>query len=197
MSAVIAPAPSRLVEIDRLRGLAIACMVVDHLALFGFLPWEFRITVGRLAMPLFFVLAGMCFSRLTRRHGQVFVIGLVLPLAAPWLDAPNVLVWIAVGAVVLWLMDRPFWVAGHWLVIFAALAAGANHWTPALGTGYPPGFLVAFMALGRLLAFRGDAGWLLGLGERLPGVLAGLGRRPLSMYVGHVLALEVLRRVLL
>lgn len=102
------PGVSRLVGLDRLRGLAIACMIVDHVALLGGLQLV-RVTVGRLALPIFFVLAGALVRRLTWRHGAIFAVGLVLPVAVPWIDSPNVLTLYAVGAVVLVAGARWWW----------------------------------------------------------------------------------------
>lgn len=169
--------------LDKLRGLAVALMVLDHLALFlEVLP--VRLTLGRLAMPLFFLVAGHLAYRLSRRHGLALVLGLALPWIAPWVDSPNVLLWWAVFSAVLvgarYLSWSPvFYVA-------AALTFAANGWFYDLGTSYEPYALLGLMALGQLLPRSSFA-----FADRLPGVFASIGRRPLTWYVGHVLVLVV------
>lgn len=191
MTVVEAPAPprARIVSLDRVRGLAVACMVVDHLVLLTDGPMAVRYTVGRLAMPLFFVLAGLLVTRLSERLLLVAGAGVLLPLVVPWVDAPNVLLWYAVGAVVLVLWRRLGWPL--WLLVVVPLALAANGYDVEAGTGYQLPAMVGLMALGSMLGTRSMA-W----GDRLPSVLAAAGRYPLTVYVGHVLALEGLRRVL-
>lgn len=177
--------------VDRVRGFAIACMIVDHVALVLGLPMVLRWTVGRVAMPLFFVTAGRCSGRLRDRHAYVGVLGLVLPVVIPWIDHPNVLVWWALGCVVLagmrWGEVSPVW------LVLVALALGANGWLTA-GDSYPALGLWGLMALGALLPWSWWS-W----GARLPAgrVLEAAGRHPVAIYVGHLLILEALRVALL
>lgn len=191
MSALVEARP-RFLEVDRVRGFAIACMVVDHLALFvGF--DLLRLTVGRLALPLFFVVAGWGLSSLRRRHLDLFLVGLALPLVVPWIDAPNVLVWFVVCAVVLEGARR----VGLPLEVVCLVCLGllANGWGLALGTGYPAVALLALMALGRLCRVVDADELLFRLGAFLPRAFEWVGSRPASVYVGHLLVLEVVRRV--
>jgi len=174
---------SRLVELDRLRGLAIALMVADHLAAWVGLP-VVELTVGRLAMPLFFVIAGHLVHRLSRRHAYVLLIGVALPFVVPWVDSPNVLVWFVVGAALLRFCDR-FGVPSWWLIVLGLVLA-ANRWAVPVGFSYDPFAVVALMALGRGLEVGVFAG-----GARLPAWLGALGRRPLTWYVGHLLVLQL------
>lgn len=174
----------RRVELDRLRGLAILLMVGDHLAL----VWSFeayRLTLGRLAMPLFFVVAGhLAGRRLSSRHLLAVGVGLVLPVVVPWVDSPNVLVWFGVGAGILYVFERRGWPT--WLLVLPALIFAANGWSLLSGRSYDPLALLALMVVG-----RGLAPTLLVAGRRLPCWVGALGRRPLTWYVGHVLALQV------
>jgi uncharacterized membrane protein len=184
---------SRLVELDRLRGLAILLMIADHLALVAGTPIV-RVTAGRLAVPLFFVVAGhLAGSRLSWRHLEIGALGLVLPLVVTFVDSPNVLLWWALGCVVLYVWQRLRWPV--WGLIVAALTLGANGWVLTPGAhSYNPLDLLGLMALG-----RGMGPELFVWGRRLPGWFGGLGRCPLRWYVGHValvqLALVVLGRV--
>lgn len=175
---------SRLWQIDALRGAAIVLMVGDHLALVaGDDAMTYRVTLGRLAMPIFFVLAGHLAGRLSWRHAAVGGIGLALPLVVPWIDSPNVLVLWALGCVLLWAARR---VGVHplWLVIVAATVA-ANGWGIRVGTSYEFLSLWALMAAGALVPRSA----LIALGSHLPGWLAVIGRRPVTWYVGHLLVL--------
>lgn len=184
MSTATLSRPVRRVELDRLRGLAILLMIGDHLAR----VWSFegyRLTLGRLAVPLFFIIAGhLAGSRLTRRHLWAFVIGLNLPLVVPWVDAPNVLVWFAVGAVILYAFERYGWPT--WLLIVPALVWAANGWPSLWAASYNPLALLALMAVGRGLGREAFVS-----GRHLPAWVGALGRHPLTWYVGHVLALQL------
>lgn len=170
----------RLDGLDRLRGLAIACMVADHLALFAGVD-VVRLTIGRVAVPVFFVVSGALVRRLTRRHLLVLAAGLLLPLAAPWVDSPNVLALNVAGAALLVLARSRPW--GPALLAAVALTFEANGWHNP--TGYPFGVLVALMCLGQWVGPPA----LGRLGGCLPAFLASPGRRPLTWYLGHVLAL--------
>lgn len=172
---------ARAYALDAVRGLACWVMLADHLALFLGAD-AVRSTVGRLAMPLFFVVAGHLSRRLSSRLVLVAGWGLCLPTFAPWIDSPNVLVLLATGAFLLSACRRwsvhPGWLAA---VCLGLLANGAG---PLAVGSYPPAALVGLMALGAML-HRDAFAW----GERLPGWVAWLGRWPLSFYVGHVLLL--------
>lgn len=173
--------PARSSHLDALRGLAVAAMVTDHLALaFGILP--LRLTIGRLAVPLFFVLAGHLAHRFGPRTLLAAALGLALPTFAPWIDSPNVLLWYAVGVAVI-VAARRVGLPPVLLVAFA-LTLAVNSWGSPVPTGYNPVCLVALMALGAMLP-RTSFDWA----RKLPRPLALLGRFPLTVYVGHVLAL--------
>lgn len=176
------PAPRRDVALDRIRGAAVALMLVDHLALWlDLLP--LRLTVGRLALPLFFLLAGHLAGRLGRRTLHLVAAGLALTVLAPWAGSPSILLWIAFCLVVI--------VAARaarfplWLLAAVPLTLAANRW-PIGATGYDPAGLLALMALGALLP-RSAFAW----GHRLPALLDLPGRYALSAYVVHALALTL------
>lgn len=185
--AALRQGATRLVGLDRLRGLAIGCMIVDHVALLGGLQLV-RVTVGRLALPIFFVLAGALVRRLTWRHGAVFAVGLGLPVVVPWIDSPNVLVLYAVGAVVLVAGARWWW--WPWAVLVVAVTLLANGWGAWPAGGYPPAALLALLAVGTLLRRYVGLNAVAEAGEGLPGWLGAIGRRPVTWYVGHLLVLQ-------
>lgn len=164
-------------------------MLVDHtLLVFGVGHWA-RVTVTRASMPLFFLVSGHLVGRLSWRHAGVLAVGLVLPYAVPWIDRPNVLVWYVMGAALLWYAQ---WSGDYWmapLLVIVGLAAYANGYSAGWGPhSYEPGALVGLMALGWI--FRRDYP-LWNAGAHLPAVFAWLGRFPLSVYVGHLLALQL------
>lgn len=174
----------RLVGLDVLRGAAIVAMMLDHLA-YAVGADAVRWTVGRLAMPVFFVVAGALVRRLTVRHLGVAALGLLLPVLVPWIDSPNVLLLYALSVPVLVLTSRSHVIRGVVLVLVLTVSANG---LGELGTGYPWPLLLALMLVGqdvgpRLLARCGD--WL----PRWP-VLAMVGRAPLRWYVGHLLVLQ-------
>lgn len=180
---------ARLYALDAFRGLAIMAMLVDHLTLVFSGPHALRLTVGRLAVPAFFILAGHLAGRLRWRHAGVFCVGLVLPLVVPWIDSPNVLVYWAVGSCVLagcrWLGVPP------WLLAVVALTFAANGWVYAPGTGYDANALVGLMGLGSLVPRSAFS-----FAARAPGWVAAIGRRPLTWYVGQLLVLQVVTLVI-
>lgn len=176
----------RLAGLDRLRGLAIACMVIDHAALVAGIP-VLRYTIGRLAVPIFFMLAGALVRRLTWRHVGVAVIGVLLPLWVRWIDSPNVLLLYAAGAVVVVAGRR--WAWWPWAVLAACLTVLANGWGH-LGHGYPPAAVWALLAAGSLAGRYVGLGRVSDAARRLPGWLGGVGRYPVSIYVVHLLVLD-------
>lgn len=192
----LTPAASRSTRsraLDVLRGLAIACMAVDHVSLFA--GWQLpRDTIGRVAMPLFFLLSGHLVRRLSWRLAGVFAVGVLLPAVAPWIDSPNVLLWYVLGAVLLRCHVRLL--VPYWLGLAACLTVYANpalfHPYANLGTGYPPQALFGLMFLGAMLEREQLERLTARVPARLGRLLELVGRYPLSFYAGHVLALTVL-----
>jgi hypothetical protein len=168
-------------RLDALRGVAVLAMVVDHVARFADVP-ELRLTVGRVAMPLFFLLAGHLARRVSWRLLWIGLLGLLLPSVAPWIDNPNVLLYLALFCPLIVLLRRR-----RVLLLAGAaygLTLGANGYLALVGSGYAPAGLLGLMCLGAL-ASRADL-------ERLrwsPRWLQLAGRYPLTLYVGHVLIL--------
>lgn len=173
---------NRVVGLDAFRGLAILLMIGDHLSLFLGLD-GYRMTLGRLAMPMFFLLAGHLAGRLRWRHAWIALLGVALPLAAPWVDSPNVLVWWALGSCVL-VAARRLGVPAL-LIVAVGLTVGANGWELVGGHTYEPAALVGLMALGSVWP-RHWFTWA----AAAPGWVAAVGRHPVAWYVGHVLLLE-------
>lgn len=177
--------------IDRLRGAAILLMVVDHvLIVTGQATSPLRYTLTRAAMPLFVVIAGHLVDRITWRHGAIGVVGLGLPLLVPFVDSPNVLLWYALACPVILAARRlgPGAVAVLAVVPLTLAANGYDLW-PYPGS-YDPSGLLGLMAVGALVPRTAFT-----CGLRLPRLLAGIGRYPLSCYVGHLLVLTAVWHV--
>lgn len=175
-------------HLDALRGTAILLMLLDHvLDLTHSLP-ILRYTVTRFSMPLFFLIGGHLVRRASPRLLLVACIGIFLPLYARWIDSPNVLYWYAVGAVGLYRWrEKP---AALVAILIGGLALSANKWPLVHGSSYAPLSLFGLMIVGKFLprdAFHAIPA---------PRFIAPLGRFPLSIYVGHVLIFETVRRVM-
>jgi surface polysaccharide O-acyltransferase-like enzyme len=171
------------------RGLAVLLMIGDHVA--RLLPYGevYRLSLGRLAMPLFFLVAGSLVTRVRWRHLWVALLGLLLPLVVPWLDWPNVLTWWAVGCVVIVVLRGGG--VPVWLLAAVALVRMGNGWGVQVGNSYDPAALVGLMALGSMVGPVAFA-W----GNKLPAWSGFIGRHPLGWYVGHAVALQLVIGVL-
>lgn len=185
-------AVARDVGLDRLRGLAVVLMVVDHVAkTLPDNPEWLTLTVTRLSLPLFMVtlgvlLAGRSHPIQPERFLQLGVAGVVTSFVFSALGrgTPDVLLVIA--------LTVPLWDScKRWPEVVACLGVVQFAALPIPWTGYQPGLLVTLICLG-VLASRER--WS-ALGDRLPSWVAGVGRWPLTIYVVHVLALPGLHVV--
>lgn len=199
------PAPSsapsaatpRLRTLDALRGFAIVLMVVDHVIVATQtvssnpeLLFEVRRSLTRLAMPLFMVVSGALWALhgapSRRRLTQVFVaaVAVNVSLAVTWPEVglPEILaVWVGCALAAKLFLEAPVEVAVLGLLF-------AWHY-PLDWDGFQPGFVAAFVALGVLWARTGRTGFADPLAAHLPELFAAAGRRPLSIYVGHLVVL--------
>jgi surface polysaccharide O-acyltransferase-like enzyme len=177
-------------SLDRARGLAMLLMLVDHVLEVTRHGLSVRESVTRASMPLFFLIGGHLVRRLSWRLLLVAGWGVALPLFVPWIDTPNVLVWYAIGAVILVAANgRRAVLVGLPLLALTMFANGYG--VETLNT-YEPWALWALMCCGALLP-RSAFAWA----RRLPAVVGRLGRYPLTFYVGHLLALEAIREAVL
>ena len=165
-------------SLDRLRGLAVLCMVADHLALFAGAD-AVRWTVGRLAFPLFLLLAGHLARRPSWRLLWLVVLGQVLYALVPWSSADVVLLWLAAGSLYVALLRGRRWAL--LLPLFLVLVLHLNGFVAQAYDGWAA---LAICCAGALLP-RSSFAWA----GRLPAVLGRLGRWPLTVYACHLLVL--------
>lgn len=185
-----------MVSVDRLRGVAIVAMVVDHVCLALLVvgvagPWQLvRLTAGRMAFPLFMLVSGWLAAShppVWARVRQVLVVGVVCSLVPPLLGLPtgppDIVLLIGLVLVVWPVLVR-------WPLLFVAVGVIQPFTWPVSWFGYQPGPVVALMLVGWLWAESGrplvssQLGWV-------PGWVEWCGRRPLGLYVAHVFVLSV------
>ena len=172
---------NRLPEIDRVRGLAILLMIVDHVLVVMQPDSVIRFTLTRAAMPLFCVLAGTFLTDRFKWHRWLYIAGCGVVLSLPGVGVqgkPDILL----------LLAGSFVVATAWpslvLMCFAFLQPAT--WRIGWG-GYEPGLVLGFVLVGRLLP---DVLYkLYRAGSLLPNWVAVLGRYPLTIYCVHLLTL--------
>jgi surface polysaccharide O-acyltransferase-like enzyme len=189
--------------LDRWRGLAVILMVLDHLlaaALANQLtesPAAFltRVTLTRLAMPVFMVVSGYLAyrhapsrRRLIEVAAAALVVNLlwaVLPMgAAP----PDILViWLAAIAL------RRFWV--QYPVPTVVLGLVQSVALPFDWGGYQPGLVVALLAVG-VLAAMADAIPMVRLPDVVDRPVCAIGRHPLGWYLVHIAVIAAITVVL-
>jgi uncharacterized membrane protein YeiB len=175
----------RVPGLDLLRGFAVLVMFADHVLAVWQPLSPFRV-LTRIALPVFFVLAGHLVPAVPKWRPCVAVgaWGLVLPVLVPWIDHPNVLLWWALGVPIVAyaqrLPDR-----GLLYVVFA-LTLAANGWIRPQHA-YDGAAVWSMMLIGRQLPLREWCAKLSG-----PSWLEFLGRRALVAYVVHVLVLTTI-----
>ncbi|MFB9542561.1 acyltransferase family protein [Micromonospora sagamiensis] len=179
--------------LDRLRGLAIILMVIDHvlvvvLANVASEPWmeAIRLTLTRLSMPLFMILSGLLLARRgypsRKRILQILVaaalLNLLLNQVEVGLVTPEILA--------VWLTLLPFFpLIARYPVEAAGLGILQLRNLPIAWDGYQPGEAAAFIALGVVLNRISDSA-LLRHAIAIPRWCEAVGRRPLLWYVGHL-----------
>lgn len=173
---------TRLGWVDRLRGLAIVLMVLDH-ALVVVDPGSWvRLTATRLALPLFMLCAATVWrSGLNRRRFPLLLGCLVVEVATfptIGIPLPGIMSGIVALTVLLWAVPQ---VAAYpWTLA----TVGFIGW---IYLGSPEAAVFAWWGLGRASFSELDR-----LGGALPAWLGSVGRHPLGWYAGHLSVLAVL-----
>lgn len=190
---------TRVAAVDAVRGLAVLLMMVDHLAVFELFVlgvdgwqrdalWVLRLTLTRLSLPAFCLVAGSLLVERDTRPARILQVAAV----GGWMTLGHLMVPIGIGlpdvllvwAIVLSLIPA----VRRWPLAAALLAVSQVCWWPIHWDGYQPGLLVLFVSLA-FLAPRRVATAIANAGERLPAVFASVGRRPLLAYSAHIVAL--------
>jgi uncharacterized membrane protein len=182
----------RLEGLDRMRGAAALLMVADHGLVAASVGGWWRLGPTRAALPLFCLVAGALgggsWARRSRRVVQMGVAGVVVTATAGLVlgtGAPDVLLVLAFGVVVLEGL-RQVGSAGLTVAVVALAAIQPVTWR--FGTGYQVGTVLVLLWLGGLPGVRDE---LEVAGRRLPAWIGLAGRRPLTVYVVHLVALAV------
>lgn len=182
-------APGRVGWIDGARGLSIVAMIVSHLdyVVGPGIGWLHTYAM-RPAAPMFLLLLGMLWRPGWRRRHWHLLGGAVasqLLAIALGFAFPNIL--LLMGAA---LLVMPW--ATRWPVAtLAACMTQLMFWpVPDWWSGYAPGFVVGLAVLGACMAPDGLVRGYGRVGSRLG--LEVVGRRPLTFYLGHLVALWVL-----
>lgn len=177
----------RIGWVDGARGLSIVAMIVSHVGLVtGVTPGWFHLYVMRPVAPMFLLLLGMLWRPgFRRRHVQFIAAAIVAQAMAIYIGfaLPNIFV---VMGLVLLLMP----LAVRWPVATLVLCIlQVQFWPhPEWWTGYPLGFALAFALIGSKLPADGLVEAYGRLGSRLG--LEGVGRRPMTWYLGHLALLS-------
>lgn len=181
---------TRVGWIDGARGLSVAAMMFSHLDLVVGAPlgWVFHSVIMRPVAPVFLLLLALLWRQgWRRRHWQ-------LVLAAPMAQGlatllgfavPNILLVILGGVLVLPIVQRwpvPVTIAAVTQLVFWPL--------PEWWTGYPVGFVLVLLVVGRHVRVDGFLEGYGRVGSRLG--LEFVGRHPLSFYLGHLAGLVLL-----
>lgn len=182
-----APTRTRVDWIDRIRGLALVLMLLDHL-LVQVDPDSFlRFTLTRASLPLFMAASAAVWRPGIRPKRLALITAVVVLelLVSPALGMamPGIMLVYLVAIVPLGNWYR----ASHHAYAIGALGLVQALYLPVGWAGYEPGLVVLWWCLGRLGSYQLDR-----LGERLPPALAQVGRHPLGWYAGHLVALVVL-----
>lgn len=169
--------------IDRLRGLAIVLMVLDHLLVVIDPASPIRLTLTRLAIPLFmFCMAALYRPGLNAKRLAWMAAAAAAELATfpiIGMAGPGIMIGIIAVTVASWRWPS---LARHGFAV-AVVGFIAWHYLKV-----PSGVVVAWWGVGRI------APWIeaRSYGERLPAFLATIGRHPLGWYIGHLAAIAVL-----
>lgn len=174
-------------RLDAIRGLAIVVMVLDHVLVQAVPGHWLRYTLTRASLPLFALVAGHLWRPGWRwRYAVVWLAAIPASIAGSLVNIaqPDVLVVILVGYVIVWAVHE---FPAHWVLLVAvvSLAIAETGWQWDLA-GYDPRWVGGLMLLGRVVDIAP-------LGEHLQRVrpLVVVGQWPLTVYVGHLVALVV------
>lgn len=168
-------------QIDVLRGVAIILMVIDHVAFVYFPSWWSRIP-GRFAMPLFFMISGSLGPG--RDPSRLFMI---ICLAVALMPFENYIGFKLPGVLSWWLLSYGLMILFDGYELQAVILALISTQLIYMPGQVHFGLMFAFMILGKVwrrILVNGD------LKEKR---LEFIGRWPMTIYAGHVVALAILK----
>lgn len=193
--------------LDRLRGLAIFLMIIDHILVIYLFCWNWeswaewvRRTLTRFAMPLFMLVSGLLVARKgrpsLRRIPVILFVAIVLNQLFVSVDvgftAPEILAtWL------ICLVFYPLWI--RFPIELGVLGVlQLINWpiTASWWQNYQPGEILVFLSLGVLLARQPNSP-ILKVGSHLPRWLEPIGRWPLTWYTAHLVILTVIGVILI
>lgn len=174
--------------LDRLRGVAMVLMIVDHLLAWVNVGFCLRMTITRASLPLFMVvagnlMAGRLFPSWRRAVELVFsaAVATWLVQGLPFMAPLDVLV-----SFCLTLLAWPAARLMPWLsLVVCVVVMGLVH----VSGGYSPVELLALMLVGALALDVGSP--LYRWGGALPAAFGTLGQWPLTAYVGHLVVMRL------
>lgn len=179
----------RLAWVDRLRGLAIVVMVIDHTLSQVDPDSLFRYTASRaLGLPLFMLTSATVFAGPPKRRRRVQLLAAVAAEAFLFtvldMRTPGILFVYALlllGGV----LDR----ASGLPWVFATAGVVQFMWWPLpMFDAYQPGEVLLWWCLGFMATGHGA---LIRWAHRLPEWVGAIGRRPLAWYVGHLIVIAI------
>lgn len=180
--------PARNVRIDKLRGLAILLMILDHVLCVIDPENLARYTLTRAALPIFMLISGYLLANRNpslKRYAQLVAASfcsLLIVQHIPGMAKVDVLFVIAIVLAV--------WPIARRVPITALCIGAVQSQTFGLWDGYEPGYLLALLCTGQLLfQTRSRNDYLIAshVCRFMPRAIEILGRYPLSAYLAHLL----------
>jgi hypothetical protein len=174
--------------LDRLRGTAIALMVLDHLLAWGEVGFCVQATVTRASLPLFMLVSGnLMAERVLPSIGRAAQLA-AAACASTWLVA-GLPFMAPVDVLVSFCLALLAWPAARLAPACALVVCVVVMGIAPMNSGYSPFELLALMLVGAMTFDVGS--WLYRFGCALPWWLAAFGRWPLTWYVGHLAVIRL------
>ena len=180
---------ARIWQIDALRGFALLVMILDHAILTA--GWDdspLRL-LTRIAMPLFFIIAGNLVRRFHwTRMAAILVVGYALNAIAPMFGSFELFSGLIIGCAIVAFCKS---VGARFIALTILMTMTANFYV--WQAGYLFWMLPAFIIIGALL----PRDTLVNFGSKFPRWIAPLGEWPLTLYVAHILLLTAYKGLVL
>ncbi|MHA7812890.1 MAG: TraX family protein [Phycisphaerales bacterium] len=184
--------PARNVRIDKLRGLAILLMILDHVLCVIDPENIARYTLTRAALPIFMLISGYLLANRNpslKRYAQLVAASfcsLLIVQHIPGMAKVDVLFVIAIVLTV-WPIARRY-------PIIALCIGAVQSQTLGLWDGYEPGHILAIMCAGALLnqeRSTTDRKIATITASILPRAFTTIGQAPLLFYLSHLAIIRI------